>query len=185
MSKFGAVFGDGKLEVRAIEGRGCGLVTTVLIKRHSRITHFSGREISKGAAELLRKRDDHFHVLTVATGHRYIDGRRPDTLRPGDGMASISNDANYTAGAYLTPDRNNAGSRMVFDPKTGADVLVLVAKRDIEPGEEITWSYMNIGTQAGAIAATQAAKRARSDVDADTCADAAAKYARPHADVQE
>lgn len=146
MSRFGAVFGDGRLEVRAIDGRGHGLVTADAIRKNAPITRYSGRRIDKAAAARLRARDDHYHVLTVATGHAYIDGVRPDTLRAGDGLASIANDANYTPGGYLVPDRNNARGRMMFDRRTGEDVLVLVAKRDIAPGEEITWSYMNIGT---------------------------------------
>ena len=147
--------------------RGNGVFTRVDIPRGARITFYDGRVITKERARELELADKHYHIITLDAGYTCIDGLRAVHLRDGCGVASLCNDANYSPGGYSTRNLNNACIRPYFDRATCGKVLVLVATRDIGAGEEITWSYMNVATQAGALAA----KRAREE--------AAAPDARP------
>lgn len=88
--------------------------------------------------------------------HTCLLGLTAEQMHDGCGMASLVNDLNYTPDGYAAPTRNNARLVARFDRRTCTKTLVLVAARDIAAGEEIGWSYMNVATQAGALAEKRA-----------------------------
>ena len=147
---------DGELYVADCGERGFGVRTRVDIAKGKAITFFDGEVIGKDDAQRLQRADAHYHVISLDAMHTCLLGLTAAQMHDGCGMASLVNDLNYTPDGYAAPTRNNARLVARFDRRACAKTLVLVAARDIAAGEEIGWSYMNVATQAGALAEKRA-----------------------------
>lgn len=143
--------GSDRLAVQPLDGRGYGVVAAQPFRKNEVVTFYTGKECSKADVERLMRDDKHYHVLTVSAQYRYLDGVQYADLKPGDGLMSLTNDANYALDGYSKKNHNNTKLKFAFDYNTSKEVPLLVATRDIAAGEEITWSYMYVNTQAGAI----------------------------------
>lgn len=142
---------DGELYVADCGERGAGVRTRVDIAKGRPITFFDGEVIGKDEAQQLQRA-----VISLDAMHTCLLGLTAEQMHDGCGMASLVNDLNYTPDGYAAPTRNNARLVARFDRRTCTKTLVLVAARDIAAGEEIGWSYMNVATQAGALAEKRA-----------------------------
>lgn len=141
-----ATLGDGVITQPSDLG-GYGLFAERPFARGDWITEYQGTPISRDQAQQLRKENRHWHVYTLEMQHHYVDGLKSDTIRVGNGAASLANDANWSPQGYSRRNLNNAVDVIVDNPLTGESKMVLRALRDIEIGEEITFSYMDTRTQ--------------------------------------
>lgn len=151
---------DGELYVADCGERGAGVRTRVDIAKGRPITFFDGEVIGKDEAQQLQHADKHYHVISLDAMHTCLLGLTAAQMHDVCGMASLVNDLNYTPDGYAAPTRNNARLVARLDRRTREKTLILVATRDIAAGEEIRWSYMNVATQAGALAEKRARESA-------------------------
>jgi hypothetical protein len=141
-----AVIGDG-VEVghSTIPGAGYGLFATRRFPKNSIITEYEGPgpRLTREQASDLKKKGKHHWIVTIDY-HTMIDGFHGDDPRArGRGGASITNDRRASTNDYDRRNTNNSKKVIIRDKITIEDRLFLKATRDIESGEEITWSYMN------------------------------------------
>lgn len=133
-----------------------GVFTRSAIKKGERITEYAGTLIGKERANQLKSQYKHTHLIALEKQHQYIDGLKQAV--PGYGCASFVNDASYTPHNLPKQQQltecetseqyehrpsfdNNTVFRRVWVEKLARVFVVLVAKRDIQPGEELFASY--------------------------------------------
>ena len=112
-----------------------GLFTTRKFSKNDDITTYTGQRISLSEAMTLRQNRQDSHIASL-NQHEKINGdRNPKT---GDGIAQFANDGSSMHGR---PSRVNAKLFSVYDHKTATYNIVMRARRDIEPNEEVLISY--------------------------------------------
>ncbi len=111
-----------------IPGAGVGLFAARPYGRREYITYMSGELVSRAEAAARAARGAGTHLKPVWPLAECIDGVTGATARPGDGGASLVNDA-----------RDPARTNTFWDRRDG--VLYLRAARDVAAGEELFVSY--------------------------------------------
>jgi len=116
-----------------IKHAGLGLYSKIVFRKGQAITEYDGKIIDWDQAKELREKKQATHVRTLVSQFYCIDGLKKPLV--GRGGGSFCNDSRGSGFA------NNATFKKKYDSGGIRDQVFIVAKRDIEPGEEIFVSY--------------------------------------------
>jgi SET domain-containing protein len=128
------------------DGRfGYGVFATKRIEKGEFITEYDGNVICRDQAIRLRKAGLSTHIASIDY-HYAIDGILEPDKEGTRGIGSLCNHSEdpKTQNAYLFKSDSNKINQIRKCTRTGYSTLTRVwlrAKRDIEPGEEIMYSY--------------------------------------------